>query len=99
MATEYCNIIDSELGDEELIQNAPLIAMVYDRPGKGDDLVIEVGQDEVTYAHTINFYKIDPSKNSYLNQLSKLQTMSAIALILFAIAEMALFMAIVRLFV
>lgn len=46
--------LGSELGDEELIQNAPLMAMVYDRPGKGDDLVIEVGKDEVTYAHTID---------------------------------------------
>jgi len=47
-------IIDSELGDAELIQDAPLMAMVYDHPGKGDDLVIEVGQHEVTYAHTID---------------------------------------------
>ncbi len=47
-------IIDSELGDAELIQNAPLMAMIYDRLGKGDDLVIEVGRDEVTYAHTID---------------------------------------------
>lgn len=55
-------IIDSELGDAELIQNAPLMAMVYvggasqneNRPGKGDDLVIEVGRDEVTYAHTVD---------------------------------------------
>lgn len=47
-------IISSEMGDEELIQNPPLMAMVYDRPGKGDDLVIEVGRDEVTYAHTID---------------------------------------------
>jgi hypothetical protein len=47
-------IIDPELGDQELIKNAPLMAIVYDRPGKGDDLVIEVGQDEVTYAHTID---------------------------------------------
>lgn len=47
-------IIASELGDAELIKNAPLMAIVYDRPGKGDDLVIEVGQDEVTYAHTID---------------------------------------------
>jgi len=46
--------ISSELGDEELIQNAPLLAIVYDRPGKGNDLVIEVGKDEVTYAHTID---------------------------------------------
>jgi uncharacterized protein YpmB len=29
------------------------MAIVYDRPGKGDDLVIEVGQDKVTYAHTV----------------------------------------------
>ncbi len=55
-------IIDSELGDAELIQDAPLMAMVYvggasqneNRPGKGDDLVIEVGQHEVSYAHTID---------------------------------------------
>ncbi|MGB8687878.1 MAG: DUF5335 family protein [Microcoleus sp.] len=47
-------IIGSELGDAELIQNAPLHAIIYDRPGKGDDLVIEVGRDEVTYAHTID---------------------------------------------
>ncbi|MEO8893054.1 MAG: DUF5335 family protein [Coleofasciculaceae cyanobacterium] len=47
-------IISSDLGDEMLIQNAPLLAIVYDRPGKGDDLVIEVGKDEVTYAHTID---------------------------------------------
>jgi uncharacterized protein YpmB len=30
------------------------MAMVYDRPGKGNDLVIEVGQEQVTYAHTID---------------------------------------------
>jgi len=47
-------IIDSELGDQKLIQNAPLLAIVYDRPGKGDDLVIEVGKDEVFYAHTVH---------------------------------------------
>jgi len=47
-------IIGSELGEAELIQNAPLMAMVYDRPGKGDDLVIEVGQEQVTYAHTVD---------------------------------------------
>lgn len=46
-------IISTEMGDQELIQNAPLMATVYDRPGKGDDLVIEVGRDEVTYAHTV----------------------------------------------
>ena len=46
-------IIGTEAGNSELIQDAPLMAMVYDRPGKGDDLVIEVGKDEVTYAHTV----------------------------------------------
>ncbi len=47
-------IIDSELGDNELIQNAPLLAMIYDRPGKGDNLAIEVGIDEMTYGHTVD---------------------------------------------
>jgi Family of unknown function (DUF5335) len=46
-------ILGSELGDEELIQNAPLMAMVYDPPGKGDKLTIEIGKHEVTYAHTV----------------------------------------------
>ena len=47
-------IIGSEIGDAELIKNAPLHAIIYDRPGKGDDLVIEVGKDEVSYAHTVD---------------------------------------------
>ena len=47
-------IIGSEVGDAELIKSAPLHAIIYDRPGKGDDLVIEVGKDEVSYAHTID---------------------------------------------
>jgi hypothetical protein len=47
-------VSDSALGDETIIQDAPLMAIVYDRPGKGNDLVIEVGRDQVTYAHTID---------------------------------------------
>jgi hypothetical protein len=47
-------ILDSELGDEELIQNAPLMAMVYDPPNKGNKLTIETGRDEVNYAHTVD---------------------------------------------
>jgi Family of unknown function (DUF5335) len=46
--------LGSELGDETLVQSSPLMAIIYDRPGKGDDLVIEVGQDEVNYAHTVD---------------------------------------------
>jgi hypothetical protein len=47
-------IITDELGNQELIQNTPLMAMVYDREGKGNDLVIETGKDQVTYAHTVD---------------------------------------------
>jgi hypothetical protein len=55
-------ILDSELGDEELIKNAPLMAMVYDPPKNGNKLTIrqsrrfanETGKDEVTYAHTVD---------------------------------------------
>jgi Family of unknown function (DUF5335) len=47
-------IIDSELGDQELIKNAPLLAMIFDRPGKGNNLAIEVGKDEMTYGHSID---------------------------------------------
>ncbi|WP_310481154.1 DUF5335 family protein [Chamaesiphon sp. VAR_48_metabat_403] len=55
-------ILGGELGDLELIQNAPLMAMVYDPPQKGNKLTIrqsrrfanETGKDEVTYAHTVD---------------------------------------------
>lgn len=47
-------IIDSELGDQELIKNAPLLAMIYDRSDKGNNLAIEVGKDQMTYAHTVD---------------------------------------------
>jgi hypothetical protein len=50
-------ILGTELGDEELIQNAPLMAMVYDPPKHGNKLTIETGKDEVTYAHTIDDLK------------------------------------------
>jgi Family of unknown function (DUF5335) len=46
--------LNPEFGDLELIQNAPLLSIIYDRPGKGDDLMIEVGKDEVFYTHTVD---------------------------------------------
>jgi Family of unknown function (DUF5335) len=47
-------IMSSAVANETLIQNAPLMAMVYDPPAKGNDLTIEVGKSEVDYAHTID---------------------------------------------
>ena len=47
-------IIDVELGEQELIQNVPLLAMIYDRPDKGNSLAIEVGKDQMTYGHSID---------------------------------------------
>lgn len=47
-------IINPELGDEELVKDSPLLAMIYDRPSKGNNLAIEVGAKEVTYAHNVD---------------------------------------------
>jgi hypothetical protein len=47
-------VINDELGNQTLIENAALMAIVYDPPNKGNDLVIEVGQSEVSYAHTVD---------------------------------------------
>jgi hypothetical protein len=47
-------LLGDELGDLELIQNAPLIAMVYDPHKHGNKLTIETGKDEVSYAHTVD---------------------------------------------
>jgi hypothetical protein len=46
-------VVDSE-GDQELVNNAPLLAMIYDRHNNGDNLAIEVGNDEMTYGHRID---------------------------------------------
>lgn len=47
-------VIDQELGDEELIKDAPLQVIVFDPVSKGNDLVIETGKDEVFYAHSVD---------------------------------------------
>jgi Family of unknown function (DUF5335) len=47
-------LISSEFGDKELINNAPLMAMVYDKSDEANNLEIEVRKDEVTYAHTVD---------------------------------------------
>ena len=46
-------VINSEIGDEQLIENAPLMSIVYDPPDKDNNLAIETGKDEVNYAHNI----------------------------------------------
>lgn len=46
-------VLDSEVGDEPLIRDAQLMSIVYDPAHKGNDLVIETGQHQVSYAHTI----------------------------------------------
>lgn len=46
-------VINQEIGDEQLIENAPLMSIVYDPPDKDNNLAIETGKDEVNYAHNI----------------------------------------------
>lgn len=47
-------LLDQTLGSQELIRDAQLLAIVYDPVNKGNDLVIETGQEQVSYAHTID---------------------------------------------
>jgi Family of unknown function (DUF5335) len=46
--------INPQIGNLELIEDAPLLSLIYDRPGKGDDLMIEVGVDQAVQAHRID---------------------------------------------
>jgi hypothetical protein len=46
-------VVDSE-GDQELVNNAPLLAMIYDRHNNGDNLAIEVDKDETIYGYSID---------------------------------------------
>lgn len=47
-------VADLAGGDQSLTGAAPLYAIDYDPVGKGDDLVITTGQDEIDYAHKIS---------------------------------------------
>jgi Family of unknown function (DUF5335) len=47
-------ITSQEIGHLTPIENAPLWSLVYDPAKAGNHLMIEIGRDEVSYAHTIN---------------------------------------------
>lgn len=47
-------LLNSELGDEELIKDAPLFSISYDPVKKGNDIMIETGGSAPSYAHTID---------------------------------------------
>jgi hypothetical protein len=47
-------VIDREAGDLIPVESAPLWSLVYDPIKAGNHLTIEVGRDEVSYAHTID---------------------------------------------
>ena len=47
-------IADLAVGDQPLSDAAPLFAIDFDSAGKGDDLMITTGLDEVDYTHKIS---------------------------------------------
>lgn len=46
-------VLDNESGDSQLVRSAPFLGIAWDAPGKGNDIVITTGRDEVEYAHRI----------------------------------------------
>ena len=44
---------DNETGDVPAANQGPLMAIDYDPVGKGDDIVVTTGTDEIDYSHTI----------------------------------------------
>jgi hypothetical protein len=51
MAIEIADMAD---GDQPLAAAAPLLAIDFDPAGKGDDLVITTGRDQIDSAHKIS---------------------------------------------
>ena len=51
IAIEIADIAD---GDQPLSDAAPLFAVDFDPAGKGDDMVITTGRDDVDYTHKIS---------------------------------------------
>jgi hypothetical protein len=64
-------VVDSDFGDRELVKNAPLLAMIYDRHNNGDNLAIEVDKDETIYG-----YSIDTPTQIFTGETSKGETMA-----------------------
>ena len=50
LSLEVC---DSESGDQAAVKQGPLMAVDYDPVGKGNDIVITTGVDQIDYSHTI----------------------------------------------
>ena len=47
-------IADEEVGDEDLVKQSPLAFITYDPVNKGNDVVIAIGRDAVSYSHTVS---------------------------------------------
>jgi hypothetical protein len=46
-------VFSPEEGDSRAVESAPLLSVAYDPAGKGNDIVVSTGRDEVSYSHTI----------------------------------------------
>ena len=46
-------VFDTESGDQPAAKQGPLMAVDYDPVGKGNDIVVTTGVDEIDYSHTI----------------------------------------------
>ena len=46
-------VANEEIGDETLVKQSPLASITYDPMTKGNDVVIAIGHDMVTYSHTV----------------------------------------------
>ena len=47
-------VIDADASGTGVARQGPLLSVAYDPAGKGDDIVVSTGVDEVEYAHTIH---------------------------------------------
>ena len=56
-------VFDLESGSTGQAQQGPLLGIAYDPVGKGNDIVVSTGKDEVEYSHTI-----DAPSEVYQNQ-------------------------------
>ena len=47
-------VLDPDAGDSGQAQQGKLMSVAYDPVGKGNDIVVTTGEDEIEYSHTIN---------------------------------------------
>lgn len=47
-------VIGEEIGDQQPVDNQPLMSVIYDPKSQSEDLTISIGREQVAYSHIVS---------------------------------------------